>query len=297
VVDVLLGGAGGGIIRDPSEGSARACRTRDRQLSADKDGRGPSVDAGAPDLNTDARTAGGSWTSIRHAGLARVAGKPLQLFGPPPSSTDGVKDRAEGPRRGAVVADLGCGRPLRCRPGNGQPRAADADAERRSPRSATRRVGWATRRASTRRRRPVGREHRDGSKAARPSTAARSVLDADCADPRRCSATFDSRERRSVRARIVVEGRTRRPRPRPTRSCTKVVTIVPTSWRTRRCDGELLEWQNIPQFRPERGQELERVMRRAYAAVSAPPKARVDPRTAAPVLAMRRRGRDGALQR
>jgi glutamate dehydrogenase (NAD(P)+) len=87
VVDVPFGGAKGGINCDPSSLSTRELDTLTRQfVERIKDVIGPTLDIPAPDVNTDGRIMGWIMDEYsKYAGFspAVVTGKPLQLFGSP----------------------------------------------------------------------------------------------------------------------------------------------------------------------------------------------------------------------
>jgi glutamate dehydrogenase (NAD(P)+) len=87
VVDVPFGGAKGGINCDPATLSTRELDTLTRQfVERIKDVIGPTLDIPAPDVNTDGRIMGWIMDEYsKYAGFSPgvVTGKPLQLFGSP----------------------------------------------------------------------------------------------------------------------------------------------------------------------------------------------------------------------
>ena len=87
VVDVPFGGAKGGINCDPSTLSTRELDVLTRQfIERIKDVIGPMLDIPAPDVNTDGRIMGWIMDEYsKYAGFSPgvVTGKPLQLFGSP----------------------------------------------------------------------------------------------------------------------------------------------------------------------------------------------------------------------
>ena len=100
VVDVPFGGAKGGINCDPAALSVRELSALTRQfVERIKDVIGPMLDIPAPDVNTDGQVM--AWIMdeySKYAGFAPgvVTGKPLQLFGSP--------GREEATGRGVTVA-------------------------------------------------------------------------------------------------------------------------------------------------------------------------------------------------
>jgi len=87
VVDVPFGGAKGGINCDPSTLSTHELDALTRQfVERIKDVIGPTLDIPAPDVNTDGRIMGWIMDEYsKYAGFSPgvVTGKPLQLFGSP----------------------------------------------------------------------------------------------------------------------------------------------------------------------------------------------------------------------
>jgi glutamate dehydrogenase (NAD(P)+) len=100
VVDVPFGGAKGGISCDPTALSTRELSTLTRLfVERIKDVIGPTLDIPAPDVNTDARVM--AWIMdeySKYAGFSPgvVTGKPLQVFGSP--------GREEATGRGVAIA-------------------------------------------------------------------------------------------------------------------------------------------------------------------------------------------------
>jgi glutamate dehydrogenase (NAD(P)+) len=309
VVDIPFGGAKGGINCDPSRLSGRVLNALTRQfVERIKDVIGPTLDIPAPDVNTDARVMG--WIMDEYSKFAGfspgvVTGKPLQLFGSPgreEATGRGVmivleEALAEQKRTldGVTVALQGFGNVGR--------HAARLLAERGARIVA---VGDHAGGVANEKGLDVAAlsawvgEHRTvkgfpgGEAFAGPEVL---FWNADVLIPAALGdvLTRDNAER--VRAGLVVEGANAPTTPEADQILQrKGVTVVPDILANAGgVTVSYFEWaQNIQQFRWELERvnaELERVMRRAYADVrEIARERRVDARTAALVLAIRRVG-------
>jgi glutamate dehydrogenase (NAD(P)+) len=309
VVDIPYGGAKGGINCDPSVLSVRELETLTRQfVERIKDVIGPTLDIPAPDVNTDGRIMGWIMDEYsKYAGFSPgvVTGKPLQLFGSPgreeatgrgvtvvleealadqKRKVDGVTIAMQGfgnvgshaarllAARGAKVVAVGDH-------AGGVANAKGLDVEALA--------SW------TRKHRTVkgftGGEAFDG----------REVLtwEADVLIPAALGdvLTRDNAER--VKAGLIVEGANAPTTPEADEIFhRRGITVVPDILANAGgVTVSYFEWaQNIQQFRWELervNNELDRIMRRAYAAVrEVAREMRVDSRTAALILAIRRVG-------
>jgi glutamate dehydrogenase (NAD(P)+) len=307
VVDIPFGGAKGGINCDPSKLSLRVLNALTRQfVERIKDVIGPTLDIPAPDVNTDARIMGWIMDEYsKYAGFSPgvVTGKPLQLFGSPgreEATGRGIMIVLEEalaeqkrPLAGVTVALQGFG--------NVGSHAARLIAERGGKIVAVGDHAGGVTNAKGLDTVALARwvaEHRTvkgftGGEA----FDGREVLywDSDVLIPAALGdvLTRDNAER--VRARIIVEGANAPTTPEADAILhRKGVTIVPDILANAGgVTVSYFEWvQNIQQFRWDLERvnaELERVMRRAYGAVSGVAREmKVDPRTAALILAIRR---------
>jgi glutamate dehydrogenase (NAD(P)+) len=309
VVDVPFGGAKGGIDCDPSRLSVRVLNALTRQfVERIKDVIGPTLDIPAPDVNTDARVMG--WIMDEYSKFAGfspgvVTGKPLQLFGSP--------GREEATGRGVmIVLEEALAEQKRGLAGVTIALQGFGNVGRHAARLCAERGARIV---------AVG-DHAGGVANEKGLDVAQ--LSAWVADHRTVKGfpggdAFDGREvlfwnadvlipaalgdvltgdnAERVRAGIVVEGANAPTTPEADAILQRRgVTIVPDILANAGgVTVSYFEWaQNIQQFRWELERvnaELERVMRRAYADVRAIARdRRVDLRTAALVLAIRRVG-------
>ncbi len=309
VVDVPFGGAKGGINCDPSKLSVRELNALTRQfVERIKDVIGPTLDIPAPDVNTDGRIMGWIMDEYsKYAGFSPgvVTGKPLQLFGSPGReeatgrgvmiTLDEVLAAQKRTMAGTTVALQGFG--------NVGSHAARLIAERGAKIVA---VGDHAGGVANAKGLDVAalaafvREHRTvkgfpGGEA----FAGAEVLawDADVLIPAALGDVLTRENAEKVKARIVIEGANAPTTPEADEILRrKGVTIAPDILANAGgVTVSYFEWvQNIQQFRwsLERvNEELERHMRRAFAGVAEVARERkVDPRTAALMLAIRRVG-------
>ena len=315
VVDVPYGGAKGGINCDPSTLSTRELEAITRQfVERIKDVIGPTLDIPAPDVNTDGRIMGWIMDEYsKYAGFSPgvVTGKPLQLFGSP--------GREEATGRGVtVVLEEALAEQKRTLKdvtvalqgfGNVGSHAARLLAARGARIVAVGdHAGGVTNSkgldvealaAWTKEHRTVkgfsGGDAFDG----------KDVLtwEADVLIPAALGDVLTRDNAEKVRAGIIVEGANAPTTPEADdifqrRGITVVPDILANAGGVT---VSYFEWaQNIQQFRWELervNDELDRTMRRAYAAVrNVARERRVDSRTAALVLAIRRVG-EAALAR
>jgi glutamate dehydrogenase (NAD(P)+) len=307
VVDIPFGGAKGGINCDPSKLSVSVLNALTRQfVERIKDVIGPTLDIPAPDVNTDARIMGWIMDEYsKYAGFspAVVTGKPLQLFGSPgrdEATGRGVmivleEALAEQKRTlaGVTVALQGFG--------NVGSHAARLIAERGAKIVA---VGDHAGGVAN----PKGldtvalarwvAEHRTVKGfAGGEAFDGREVLywDVDVLIPAALGGVLTGDNADRVRARLIVEGANGPTTPEADAILhRKGVRVVPDILANAGgVTVSYFEWvQNIQQFRWDLERvnaELERVMRRAYAEVSGVAREmKVDPRTAALILAIRR---------
>jgi len=315
VVDVPFGGAKGGINCDPSTLSTRELDALTRQfVERIKDVIGPTLDIPAPDVNTDGRIMGWIMDEYsKYAGFSPgvVTGKPLQLFGSP--------GREEATGRGVtVVLEEALAEQKRTLKdvtvalqgfGNVGSHAARLLAARGARIVAVGdHAGGVTNAkgldvealaAWTRAHRTV--KGFAGGDAFTPNDVL--TWEADVLIPAALGdvLTRDNAER--VRAGIIVEGANAPTTPEADAIFQRRgITVVPDILANAGgVTVSYFEWaQNIQQFRWEIDRvndELDRTMRRAYAAVRSVARERqVDSRTAALVLAIRRVG-EAALAR
>ena len=315
VVDVPYGGAKGGINCDPSTLSTRELEAITRQfVERIKDVIGPTLDIPAPDVNTDGRIMGWIMDEYsKYAGFSPgvVTGKPLQLFGSP--------GREEATGRGVtVVLEEALAEQKRTLKdvtvalqgfGNVGSHAARLLAARGARIVAVGdHAGGVTNSkgldvealaAWTKEHRTVkgfsGGDAFDG----------KDVLtwEADVLIPAALGDVLTRDNAEKVRAGIIVEGANAPTTPEADEIFQRRgITVVPDILANAGgVTVSYFEWaQNIQQFRWEIervNDELDRTMRRAYAAVrSVARERRVDSRTAALVLAIRRVG-EAALAR
>jgi glutamate dehydrogenase (NAD(P)+) len=309
VVDIPFGGAKGGINCDPSKLSTRVLNALTRQfIERIKDVIGPTLDIPAPDVNTDARIMG--WIMDEYSKFAGfspgvVTGKPLQLFGSP--------GREEATGRGVMIALEEAladqGRKLSDVTialqgfGNVGGHAARLLAERGAKIVAVGDHAGGVANAKGLDVEALAKwvaEHRTvkgfpgGDKFAGPEVL---TWQADVLIPAALGDVLTRENAERVRAGLVVEGANAPTTPEADEILhRRGVTIVPDILANAGgVTVSYFEWvQNIQQFRWELERvnaELERTMRRAYADVRAIARERrLDPRTAALVLAIRRVG-------
>jgi len=307
VVDIPFGGAKGGINCDPGKLSLRVLNALTRQyVERIKDVIGPTLDIPAPDVNTDARIMGWIMDEYsKYAGFSPgvVTGKPLQLFGSP--------GREEATGRGIMIAlDEALAEQKRTIAGvtvalqgfgNVGSHAARLIAERGAKIVAVGDHAGGVANAKGLDTVALARwvaEHRTvkgftGGEA----FDGREVLfwDADVLIPAALGGVLTGDNAERVRARLIVEGANAPTTPEADAILhRKGVPIVPDILANAGgVTVSYFEWaQNIQQFRWDLERvnaELEKVMRRAYAAVSGVAREmKVDPRTAALILAIRR---------
>jgi glutamate dehydrogenase (NAD(P)+) len=309
VVDVPFGGAKGGINCDPSKLSERELEGLTRQfVERIKDVIGPTLDIPAPDVNTDGRVM--AWIMDEYSKYegfspAVVTGKPLHLFGSPgreEATGRGVtvvleEALAEQKRKLAdvTVALQGFGnvgshaaRLMAARgakivavgdPAGGVTNQKGLDVEALAK--------WT-------------KEHRTVKGfTGGDAFDSRDVLtwEADVLVPAALGDALTRENAERVRAEIIVEGANAPTTPEADEILRRRgVTIVPDILANAGgVTVSYFEWaQNIQQFRWELDRvndELDRTMRRAYAAVRGIARERkLDSRTAALVLAIRRVG-------
>jgi len=309
VVDVPFGGAKGGIDCDPATLSERELNHLTRRfVERIKEVIGPTIDIPAPDVNTDARIMGWIMDEYsKYAGFspAVVTGKPLDLFG--------SQGRTEATGRGVVVtleeALAEAKRSLQGTTvaiqgfGNVGSHAAAHVVERGGKVVAVGdHAGGVANDAGLDVRALASwvREHR--TVAGFPDADAfdgEGVLtwDADVLIPAALGGVLTKENANEVRAKLIVEGANGPTTPEADRILRdRGVVIVPDILANAGgVTVSYFEWaQNIQQFRwdLERvNDELDKIMRRAYAAVSTVAREKhVDLRTAAFVLAIRRVG-------
>jgi glutamate dehydrogenase (NAD(P)+) len=307
VVDIPFGGAKGGINCDPGKLSLRVLNALTRQyVERIKDVIGPTLDIPAPDVNTDARIMGWIMDEYsKYAGFSPgvVTGKPLQLFGSP--------GREEATGRGIMIAlDEALAEQKRTLAGvtvalqgfgNVGSHAARLIAERGAKIVAVGDHAGGVANAKGLDTVALARwvaEHRTVKGfAGGEAFDGREVLfwDADVLIPAALGGVLTGDNADRVRARLIVEGANAPTTPEADAILhRKGVPIVPDILANAGgVTVSYFEWvQNIQQFRWDLERvnaELEKVMRRAYAAVSGVAREmKVDPRTAALILAIRR---------
>jgi len=315
VVDVPYGGAKGGINCDPSTLSTRELEAITRQfVERIKDVIGPTLDIPAPDVNTDGRIMGWIMDEYsKYAGFSPgvVTGKPLQLFGSP--------GREEATGRGVtVVLEEALAEQKRTLKdvtvalqgfGNVGSHAARLLAARGARIVA---VGDHAGGVTNSKGLDVEalaawtKEHRTVKGfSGGDAFDAQDVLtwEADVLIPAALGDVLTRDNAEKVRAGIIVEGANAPTTPEADEIFQRRgITVVPDILANAGgVTVSYFEWaQNIQQFRWELervNDELDRTMRRAYAAVrNVARERRVDSRTAALVLAIRRVG-EAALAR
>lgn len=310
IVDVPFGGAKGGIDCDPANLSERELNLLTRRfVERIKDVIGPTVDIPAPDVNTDPRIMGWIMDEYsKYAGFspAVVTGKPLDLFGSEgrnEATGRGVVIALEeamaetgGSVKGARVAIQGFGNVGSHAAANvverggtvvavGDHAGGVADPDGLDVPALT---AWV-------------REHRTvkGFPCA-TSFDGPEVLTWDCdvLIPAALGGVLTKDNAAAVKARVIVEGANGPTSPEADQMLRdRGVLIVPDILANAGgVTVSYFEWaQNIQQFRWDLDRvnaELEKVMRRAYAAVSAVAREKkIDLRTAAFVLAIQRVGK------
>jgi glutamate dehydrogenase (NAD(P)+) len=315
VVDVPFGGAKGGINCDPTTLSIRELSTLTRQfVERIKDVIGPTLDIPAPDVNTDSRIMGWIMDEYsKYAGFAPgvVTGKPLQLFGSP--------GREEATGRGlTVVLEEALAEQKRSLKdvtvalqgfGNVGSHAARFLAARGAKIVAVGdHAGGVTRRegldvealaAWTRTHRTV-QGFAGGDPFPGPDVL---TWEADVLIPAALGDVLTAENAERVRAGMIIEGANAPTTPDADEIFRRRgITVVPDILANAGgVTVSYFEWaQNIQQFRWDLDRvrdELDRTMRRAYAAVREVAREKqVDGRTAAVILAIRRVG-EAALAR
>jgi glutamate dehydrogenase (NAD(P)+) len=315
VVDVPFGGGKGGINCDPAKLSTPELhRITSTFVENIKEVIGPSLDVPAPDVNTNAQVMG--WIMHEYSkyyGFSPgiVTGKPLELFGSPGRTEatgrgvmyvleEALKDAGKS-LSGITVAIQGFGNvgshAARLIAEQGAKIVAVGDhlggVSRADGLDVPKLCAWAG-------------EHRTvkGFPDADPFDSAEVITwNADVLIPAALEAAITKDNANDIRAKFIVEGANGPTTPEADEILQKrgVVVVPDILANAGGVTVSYFEWtQNVQQFRWELEtitNELEKIMRRAYAAVRDMAKEKqVDLRTAAFILAVRRVGR-AALSR